>query len=148
MRTLKSNPCRPKFLCNTSGSGKTRLLLEGLSRHWNYYFTARTKPDGVGFKDLESILHGLKSRLNKIADGGLATALDENEQVAYHRFRLLLYVRHVCSRVFLECAAAMESGTTGSSFITLLRASKRRQHNHIQPQWCKSLRSGIFLGYP
>jgi len=45
--------------------------------------------------DLESILDGLKLRLNKITDGGPATALDENGQVACHRFRLLLYVRYV-----------------------------------------------------
>ena len=62
--------------------------------------------------DLESVLKGLKSRLNKITDGGPAIALDENGQVACHRFRLLLYVHCVCFRVFLERAAAMEGGIT------------------------------------
>lgn len=33
------------FICNTSGSGKTRLTFEGLARIWGVYFSARTKPD-------------------------------------------------------------------------------------------------------
>jgi len=114
MRTLNHSltSYRPKFLCNTSGSGKTRLLLEGLSRHWGFYFTARNEPEGVGSKDLELVLQGLTPRLNEIIDGGPATALDENRNVVRHRFRLLLYARYVCLRVFLECAAAMEGGIT------------------------------------
>ena len=114
MRTLNHSltSCRPKFLCNTSGSGKTRLLLEGLSRHWGFYFTARNEPEGVGSKDLELVLYGLKSHLNEITDRGPATVLNGNRRVACHRFRLLLYARYVCLRVFLECAAAMEGGIT------------------------------------
>ncbi|KAL5476981.1 hypothetical protein ACEPAI_3167 [Sanghuangporus weigelae] len=30
---------KSSFLVNTSGSGKTRLLFEGLTRHWGFYFT-------------------------------------------------------------------------------------------------------------
>ena len=37
---------------NTSGSGKTRLLLEGLIRYWGFYFT--TVP-GVGVEQLGSV---------------------------------------------------------------------------------------------
>jgi hypothetical protein len=51
-----------RFICNTSGSGKTRFLFEGLARHWGFYFAARTQPDGVGSKDVEELLVDLKKR--------------------------------------------------------------------------------------
>jgi hypothetical protein len=35
-------PCRVLF--NTSGSGKTRLLVEGLCQYWGFYFTPDPKP--------------------------------------------------------------------------------------------------------
>ncbi|KAL5514424.1 hypothetical protein ACEPAG_2512 [Sanghuangporus baumii] len=35
-----------RFLVNTSGSGKTRLLFEGLVRHWGFYFTTHPRTQG------------------------------------------------------------------------------------------------------
>ena len=104
--------CRTKFLCNTSGSCETHLLLEGLSSNWGFYFTAHTAPKGVGSSDLEKVLQDLERGLDKITDGNHATAPIDNQKVARHRSLLLLYVRYVCFRVFLECAAAMNGGIT------------------------------------
>ncbi|TFK62636.1 hypothetical protein BDN72DRAFT_848450 [Pluteus cervinus] len=45
---------RSKLLVNTSGSGKTRLLLEGLTKYWGFYLTARVQVgvDALGSSDL------------------------------------------------------------------------------------------------
>ena len=88
------------------GSGKTRLLLEGLSRNWGFYFTACPGPEGVGSSDLEEVRRDLELRLKKITDENCDTTLKNNGGLARQRFLLLLYVRFVCFRVFLECAAA------------------------------------------
>jgi hypothetical protein len=97
-----------RFLCNTSGSGKTRLLLEGLCLNWGLYFTARTQPEGVGSSDLEEVLRLLDqySRLTKITDENRTTAHAANRAVTFRRFVLVLYVRLLIFRVFLERASA------------------------------------------
>ncbi|KAL1719917.1 hypothetical protein EV715DRAFT_162445, partial [Schizophyllum commune] len=43
---------RHTYLCNVSGSGKTRLLLEGLCLHWGLYFTCLRDPLSIGSDDL------------------------------------------------------------------------------------------------
>ncbi|KAL1756936.1 hypothetical protein FB107DRAFT_273445 [Schizophyllum commune] len=47
---------RHSALCNASGSGKTRILYEGLCRHWGFYIVCRKKPADVGSIDLYSAL--------------------------------------------------------------------------------------------
>ncbi|KAF8522941.1 hypothetical protein BU17DRAFT_86519 [Hysterangium stoloniferum] len=44
------------FICNTSGSGKTRRILEGLTKYWGFYFVSVQDSNGVGVKDLEEAL--------------------------------------------------------------------------------------------
>ncbi|CAK5267463.1 unnamed protein product [Mycena citricolor] len=44
------------FLVNASGTGKTRLLIEGLCQHWGIYIVAETDVDGYGAGDLNDIL--------------------------------------------------------------------------------------------
>lgn len=42
------------FLVNTSGSGKTRLLLEGLCDHWGFYFTSLVDSSLLGSSDVQN----------------------------------------------------------------------------------------------
>jgi hypothetical protein len=51
----------PSVLINTSGSGKTRLLLEGLCRRWGFYFVARPDSVGTGSGDLHRIVDDFDS---------------------------------------------------------------------------------------
>jgi hypothetical protein len=101
-----------RFLCNTSGSGKTRLLLEGLSLNWGLYFTARTQPEGVGSSDLENVLTSLEefARLTKLTDENPDMAHAANRRVTSLRLDLIIYVRLFVFRVFLECASALPGG--------------------------------------
>jgi len=45
-----------RFVCNTSGSGKTRRILEGLTKSLGLYFVAARDNNGVGVNDLEAAL--------------------------------------------------------------------------------------------
>lgn len=105
-----------RFVCNTSGSGKTRLVLEGLWANWGFYFTTRPQPEGVGSSDLEEALSDMErfGQLTPITDQNRATALTENLNVSSRRFLLILYARMSIFRIFLECASAMPGGITAS----------------------------------
>ncbi|KAG8797118.1 hypothetical protein FRB91_004260 [Serendipita sp. 411] len=97
-----------KFLCNTSGSGKTRLLLEGLCQNWGYYFTALNKYDGIGSLDFQSILNiTWDTRLGSLDIEG---ELGRNRARVQHRFRALLLIRMVAFRVFLNHAFDSPNG--------------------------------------
>jgi len=98
-----------RFLCNTSGSGKTRLLLEGFWRNWGFYFTARSKPENIGSGDVASVLSEMRPRIKRLAKGGSAT---ENHALAGRRFLSILYVRIFFFRVYLDCASAVPGGIT------------------------------------
>ncbi|KAJ3741654.1 hypothetical protein EV360DRAFT_57840, partial [Lentinula raphanica] len=39
---------------NASGTGKTRLLYEGLCKHWGFYFTAAVDTSRLGSTDVQS----------------------------------------------------------------------------------------------
>ncbi|KNZ78642.1 hypothetical protein J132_11083 [Termitomyces sp. J132] len=43
-------------LLNTSGSGKTRLVLEGLCSEWGFYFTCSRRSDEIGSSDIQAII--------------------------------------------------------------------------------------------
>ncbi|KAL5522871.1 hypothetical protein ACEPAG_8889 [Sanghuangporus baumii] len=47
-----------RFLVNTSGSGKTRLLFEGLNMHWGFYFTTLVDPlnHNLGSRDIQQAI--------------------------------------------------------------------------------------------
>ncbi|CAG7848692.1 SubName: Full=Uncharacterized protein {ECO:0000313/EMBL:CCA69086.1} [Serendipita indica DSM 11827] len=55
-------------LCNTSGSGKTRALLDGLSTRWGFYLTADPGVDDIGSKDLMEIITGMPNKLEWVND--------------------------------------------------------------------------------
>jgi hypothetical protein len=96
-----------RFLCNTSGSGKTRLLLEGLWRNWGFYFTARTQPEGVGSSDFQTILKDLETveRLVPITPENRARSLAVNEEIVARRFLRILCARVYIFRLFIDSAS-------------------------------------------
>jgi len=51
-------PIPRQVLLNTSGSGKTRLLLDGLCHRWGFYFAADTKE--IGSEDFRTIIDEFK----------------------------------------------------------------------------------------
>jgi hypothetical protein len=47
------------LLIDTSGAGKTRLLLDGLCQRWGFYFVGQTETSGIGSRDLSTFISEL-----------------------------------------------------------------------------------------
>jgi hypothetical protein len=76
------------MLFNARGSGKTRLILDGLCHHWGFYFTASRDGAGIGSGDVwttmqqvdDSLHYGFAKRTNS----------DAMKQRAHHLARFIL----------------------------------------------------------
>ncbi|KAH9951724.1 hypothetical protein B0H21DRAFT_188312 [Amylocystis lapponica] len=104
---------RNTFLCNVYGSGKTRLLLEGLCRHWGLYIT--TLPyDTHGSQDVPNIVQDASLRvqefkhklpLNVTADSDeFKDACARYDVITERRFRQVLLARLLLMEQFLQLA--------------------------------------------
>ncbi|KDQ07716.1 hypothetical protein BOTBODRAFT_192264 [Botryobasidium botryosum FD-172 SS1] len=94
------------FLVNTSGSGKTRILLEGLCLEWGFYFTSDFQRDSLGSCDLNRGITEFSSRQSP----GFEQAFIDNRAVADRRFRQILTARFLIFRLFLKVAENMLPG--------------------------------------
>ncbi|KAK7029502.1 hypothetical protein VNI00_014535 [Paramarasmius palmivorus] len=93
------------LLLNTSGSGKTRLLLEGLCLHWGLYFTCANDPS-IASNDLFNAMH------RGFPQEGLITPLDlnnepmiaRNRDIAARKLSEVLLSRLIILHYFLSLA--------------------------------------------
>ncbi|CAG8684846.1 10128_t:CDS:2, partial [Acaulospora colombiana] len=97
------------ILCNTSGSGKTRLLLEGLCHEWGFYFVAAQGPDRIGSQDLGAMIEHMASSRGWIPDiftnpSQVSTANWNNEVIAFDRISRVLIARWQIFHTFIEVA--------------------------------------------
>ncbi|PVF96380.1 hypothetical protein CPB86DRAFT_874942 [Serendipita vermifera] len=108
---------RHKILCNTSGSGKTRLLLEGLCRKWGFYFVAARGPDAIGSQDLQAMVESMPDSLGWIRDifttsdcEKVASANNSNQTIAFNRISRVLIARWKIFNVFIDVAKSCHGG--------------------------------------
>ncbi|KAJ6617947.1 hypothetical protein B0H10DRAFT_1279962 [Mycena sp. CBHHK59/15] len=104
MNTLQST-----VLLNTSGSGKTRLVLEGLCQHWGFYFTCLVDSFGHGSKDLERAIHFhilLDPCFHESVTGDnkdeMKKNIRKNSEIAQLRLQEVLLARLYLLSLFLE----------------------------------------------
>ncbi|TRM66576.1 hypothetical protein BD626DRAFT_534761 [Schizophyllum amplum] len=101
------------YLCNAAGAGKTRLLLEGLTLHWGFYFTLARDTWGVGSGDwkdaLDSIgLSGIRKTLPNDPGGDDPQSLmyegllEKNKDIVRRHVYAVLWARLLVFRVFLK----------------------------------------------
>ncbi|XP_006457032.1 hypothetical protein AGABI2DRAFT_122906 [Agaricus bisporus var. bisporus H97] len=93
------------FFFNTSGSGKTRLLLEGLCQNWGFYFTSCVdSSQPVGSIDVQQRIQdpGSYSPLPLPSSSNYNEALDNNRRIASTTFRRVLLARLIIFTLFLE----------------------------------------------
>jgi hypothetical protein len=93
-------PSNHTFLVNTSGSGKTRLLLEGLCENWGFYFTSLIDSSMLGSSDVQN---AIRTRVPdsptfhpNLPPAGSATyeaSLDANRKIANRVFRQIFLAR-------------------------------------------------------
>ncbi|XP_006457031.1 hypothetical protein AGABI2DRAFT_122905 [Agaricus bisporus var. bisporus H97] len=97
------------FLVNTSGSGKTRLLFEGLCQNWGFYFTSLVDSSQLGSSDVQKsiqayIPHSFRFHFNLPSpnSNNYATALRRNRCIARRIFRRVLLARLIIFTLFAE----------------------------------------------
>ncbi|KAJ6470239.1 hypothetical protein C8R47DRAFT_1054920 [Mycena vitilis] len=99
-----------KFLVNTSGSGKTRLMLEGLCLYWGFYFASAVDSNRVGSFDVQNAIEsyvpdsqGFTEALPDTAGHtAYMLALENNRRIAARRFTEILLARLVIFQLFIE----------------------------------------------
>ncbi|KAI5891722.1 uncharacterized protein SCHCODRAFT_02581788 [Schizophyllum commune H4-8] len=135
-------PNEHTLLINSSGSGKTRLLFEGLCRHWGLYMTCAVDTSGVGCPDVSyAISFGLQSNSSFNGVGGLdELEIARNRCIAEKVFSLILLSRLVLLCRFLEAVPAAERDTN--------ETRKRWLYLQVIPHrfGCQGLLSALFDG--
>jgi hypothetical protein len=103
-------PSRFRILVNTAGSGKTRLLLQGLCRWWGFYFVMEPDTSSIGSKDLKIAVEDLphykgfnEARAQSPPDQASVIHLDNTArraffQVLLARFLILNYYLQLVPR--------------------------------------------------
>jgi hypothetical protein len=103
-----------RFICNTSGSGKTRRIMEALTKYWGFYFVAAPDSRNVGVGDLRYALDEVtqytewKSDLCQLELGQRPVQSDINCGIAKRLFRKVLAARIVAFEIFLELVIEMD----------------------------------------
>ncbi|KAJ7641278.1 hypothetical protein FB45DRAFT_785281 [Roridomyces roridus] len=104
------------FLVNVSGSGKTRLSLEGLCRNWGFYFTMQTDGTLLGANDIG---HGLYNRLDHAefsvelpppSDSEYHTKLERNRKSVDEKFGAVFLSRLLIFQMYLEILQSRPEG--------------------------------------
>jgi hypothetical protein len=98
-----------RIFVNTSGAGKTRLLLEGLARTWGMYFVC--EPMDLGSRDLYFALMtqieseaGFKRDLSRVTHELLDLQVKINCLIAQRRFSHILLARLLVFKQFISLA--------------------------------------------
>ncbi|KAK6992724.1 hypothetical protein R3P38DRAFT_3224990 [Favolaschia claudopus] len=103
---------------NTSGSGKTRLVFEGLTGRWGFYFTIRNfSIQDLGSNDVSRALRRLSADRDftervDASDTISAQKLARNHTLAKSYLNQLLLARLLIFRMFLEIVHETGTGTT------------------------------------
>jgi hypothetical protein len=110
------------ILCNTSGAGKTRLIFEGLCKHWGFYFVAAQDTNGIGAPDLEIMIERMGTssgwtddifKDGEVKDFQSAT---RNNSIARNRLLKVLLARWIVFRAFIEVAKDLNAGVLPDHF--------------------------------
>ncbi|KAG6815937.1 hypothetical protein H0H87_010069 [Tephrocybe sp. NHM501043] len=91
-------------LFNTSGAGKTRLVLDGLSQEWGLYFTCSRSSSQCGSADMENLLQNKYGYLRACGIVDEPTSNEEikaNERHAERCFSAILTARLLVFQCFL-----------------------------------------------
>ncbi|KAK1233981.1 hypothetical protein PQX77_002821, partial [Marasmius sp. AFHP31] len=104
------------FLLNTSGTGKTRLLYEGLCQNWGLYFTFAVDSTRLGVGDLSAVFGSdgdvfgdNQFDRNIVVDSESASlaspeALERNLLLSHRHLSALLLARLLVFKVYLNAA--------------------------------------------
>ena len=104
------SPQNCRCICNASGSGKTRRILEGLTKYWGFYLVAIPDVNGVGIRDLQDAFEDIAdhrewtSDLRPLPSEKRVPQNDLNSLIASQHLRKILAARIVIFQLFLHLA--------------------------------------------
>ncbi|KAL1743188.1 hypothetical protein HDZ31DRAFT_24774, partial [Schizophyllum fasciatum] len=96
------------YLCNASGAGKTRTLLEGLTQHWGFYFTLARGSKAIGSDDWGLALSGLsfargfRDDISMVDEDVRGIAIADNHDIVGRRVDAALLARLRVFQLFLK----------------------------------------------
>ncbi|KAF9068500.1 hypothetical protein BDP27DRAFT_1327156 [Rhodocollybia butyracea] len=106
------SPTRNTFLVNSSGTGKTRLLYEGLCKYWGLFFTAAVDSYMLGSTDIDVLLQKLPfSRMFTFPredEADYDYKISTNGEIARHNFGQTLLARLLVFKLFVDLMAEGE----------------------------------------
>ncbi|KAJ7163114.1 hypothetical protein C8R46DRAFT_335055 [Mycena filopes] len=106
-RTSRLFDKQNKFLVNASGTGKTRLLYEGLCQNWGLYFTVVVDNGYLGSKDIKD---AIDNRMKADGFDEYGEEKQQNSALVLRWFASILLARLLILQQFLEIA--VDSGLT------------------------------------
>ncbi|KAK2467560.1 hypothetical protein APHAL10511_000415 [Amanita phalloides] len=125
------------ILVNTSGSGKTRLLLEGLCQNWGLYFTSSVDSSHLGSHDIEQTIQttipndpGFCATLPSPTKPDYQSKLAHNEKLAGRVFKRVFLARLLIFDLFI---ATMHKVRVGNSNLPMDEFKRRWLLLQIQP---------------
>ncbi|RDB22393.1 hypothetical protein Hypma_010467 [Hypsizygus marmoreus] len=102
-------PHNHNFLVNTSGSGKTRLLLEGLCENWGFYFTSLVDSSLLGSSDVQNSIRSyvpdspeFRPNLPAVGSPQYDSALSANRHQAGRIFSQVFLARLLVFDLFVD----------------------------------------------
>ncbi|KAJ3812055.1 hypothetical protein F5876DRAFT_75245 [Lentinula aff. lateritia] len=105
------SPLNHTFLVNTSGTGKTRLLFEGLCLHWGFYLTCAIDTSLLGAGDFAHVVTNVSDDYNwkplvpPISDPTHTSVVHDNIHVVYRTCSEALLARLLIFNVYLKACS-------------------------------------------
>jgi hypothetical protein len=96
VKITDSNHALSSHLFGVSGSGKTRLSLDGLCQNWGLYMTCRAKRGPASGSDDVTVAIEMLQSMSTWHQGTSSSDISENAAAAHRAFAMLL-----CARVFI-----------------------------------------------
>jgi hypothetical protein len=99
-----------RYLINASGSGKTRLMLEGLARNWGIYLSCAGGLTELRSHDLQGLRHDVPNErdftvyLPQADAPGYQSMVDRNRAIVRRHLRRLILARLLVLHQFLRVA--------------------------------------------
>jgi hypothetical protein len=133
-----------RHLFNTSGSGKTRLALEGLCHNWGFYISCRSS-DAVtsGSSDFEEAISMMQTISTWDSQPTINHGFHRNATTADRVFQMLLCARFFVLKKFVESIPDKTKVTDARRRWVLLQATPpvQRFRNDIFVEILRNLRS-------
>ena len=126
---------RHTIFINTSGSGKTRLLLEGLCQHWGFYYTSHVDSSFLGSFDLQSAIQSIPEDDTFCCPLPPSASSASNDKIAGRVFKRVFLARLLIFHLFIEAMKANTSSDDGFTEGNVRDYRRKWLYFQLQPSF-------------